>query len=151
MERTMMLGKTEGRRRREKQDDRVGWHHQFNGHEFEQLWEMVQDREAWHAAVQGRKESDISLSKLWEMVKDREAWRAVAQGRKESERLNNRDSGYERIREVAPWLSLGLLEMGDPPLSPERLLRLAVCHDLKTPHLGLWKSAIFGWLCPLRP
>ena len=66
---------------------------------------MVQDREAWHAAVQGRKESDMSLSKLWEMVKDREAWHAVAQGHKESnmpERLNNRDSGYERIREVAP-------------------------------------------------
>ena len=38
------------------------------------------------------------------------------------------------MREVAPWLSLGLLEMGDPPLAPERLLRLAVCHDLKTPH-----------------
>ena len=48
---------------------------------------------------------DMSLSKLWEMVKDREAWHAVAQGHKESnmpERLNNRDSGYERIREVAP-------------------------------------------------
>ena len=55
------------------------------------------------------------------------------------------------MREVAPWLSLGLLEMGDPPLAPERLLRLAVCHDLKTPHPDLWKSAIFGCLCPLRP
>ena len=118
------------------------------------LWEMVQDKEPWHAAVQGRKEVDMSLSKLWEMVKDREAWRAAAQGRRESnmpERLNNRDSGYERIREVAPWLSLGLLEMGERPLSPETLLRLAVCHDLKTPHLGLWKSVIYGWLCPLRP
>ena len=31
----------------------VGWHHQLNGHEFEQLWEMVRDREAWHAAVHG--------------------------------------------------------------------------------------------------
>ena len=24
----------------------VGWHHQLNGHEFEQLWKMVKDREA---------------------------------------------------------------------------------------------------------
>ena len=30
----------------------VGWHHQFDGHEFEQALE-VGDREAWHAAVQG--------------------------------------------------------------------------------------------------
>ena len=26
-----------GRRRRERQDEMVGWHHQLNGHEFEQV------------------------------------------------------------------------------------------------------------------
>ena len=32
-----MLGKTEGRRRkREAEDEMVGWHHQLNGHEFGQ-------------------------------------------------------------------------------------------------------------------
>ena len=31
-----MLGKTEGKRRREQQDETVGWHHQLNGHEFQQ-------------------------------------------------------------------------------------------------------------------
>ena len=29
------------------------WHHWLNGHEFEQLWELVMDREAWSAAVHG--------------------------------------------------------------------------------------------------
>ena len=32
-----MLGKIEGRRRRgETEDEMIGWHHQLNGHEFEQ-------------------------------------------------------------------------------------------------------------------
>ena len=34
VEKTLMLGKTEGRK--EKGDEMVGWHHQLNGHEFEQ-------------------------------------------------------------------------------------------------------------------
>ena len=28
------------------EDEMVGWHHQLNGLEFEQFWEMVKDREA---------------------------------------------------------------------------------------------------------
>ena len=35
-EKTLMLGKIEGRRRRGRQDEKVGWHHRLNGHEFEQ-------------------------------------------------------------------------------------------------------------------
>ena len=31
-----MLGKIEGRRRRGQRDEMVGWHHQLDGHEFEQ-------------------------------------------------------------------------------------------------------------------
>ena len=34
-EKTLMLGKIEGRRRRERQDEMVGWHQQLNGNEFE--------------------------------------------------------------------------------------------------------------------
>ena len=36
MEKTLMLGKTEGRRRRGRQEELVREHHQLNGHEFEQ-------------------------------------------------------------------------------------------------------------------
>ena len=35
LEKTLMLGKIEGRRRRGWQDEMVGWHHRLNGHEFE--------------------------------------------------------------------------------------------------------------------
>ena len=35
MEKTLMLGKIESRRRRGRQDEMVGWNHQLNGHEFE--------------------------------------------------------------------------------------------------------------------
>ena len=35
------------------EDEIVGWHHQLNKHNREQALEMVKDREAWHAAVQG--------------------------------------------------------------------------------------------------
>ena len=33
------------------EDEMVGWHHQLNGHEFEQAPEIVMDSEAWCAAV----------------------------------------------------------------------------------------------------
>ena len=36
LEKTLILGKIEGRRRRGQEDEMVGWHHQLDGHEFEQ-------------------------------------------------------------------------------------------------------------------
>ena len=35
LEKTLILGKIEGRRQREQQDEMIGWHQSLNGHEFE--------------------------------------------------------------------------------------------------------------------
>ena len=39
------------------EDEIVEWHHQLQGHEFEQAPDMVKDREAWCAGVHGVTES----------------------------------------------------------------------------------------------
>ena len=56
-----MLGKIEGRRRRGRQDEMVGWNHQFNGHEFEQA-QGVGDGQGSLACCSpwGRNESDMT-------------------------------------------------------------------------------------------
>ena len=40
----------------------VGWHHQLDGHEFEQASGIGMDREAWRAVVHGVTKSWIRLS-----------------------------------------------------------------------------------------
>ena len=53
LEKTLLLGKTGGRWRRGRQDEMIGYHHQLDGHELEQLQELVMGREACSTGVHG--------------------------------------------------------------------------------------------------
>ena len=66
LENTLMMGKTQGRRRKRRQ--RMRWLDGITDSmdmNLSKLWEMVKDRETWHAVVHWAPKSQTQLSDQW--------------------------------------------------------------------------------------
>ena len=80
LEMTLMLGKTDGRRKRRWQ--KMKW---LDGiinsmdMSLSKLWEIVKDREAWHGTVHEISKSQTQLSK-WTTIKTEQQWRKLLSG-----------------------------------------------------------------------
>ena len=93
LEKTMMLGKIEGKRRRGRQ--RMRWLDDITNPmdmSLGKLWETVKDREAWHAAVHGVTKSWTRLSD-WTTYQSRTFFRA----KNNQKAMKNDERGYMKM------------------------------------------------------
>ena len=113
LEKTLMLGKTEGKRR---ERQRLRW---LDGiidstdMSLSKLWEIVKDQEAWHASVH-----EVAKSRTWQRPNSNNRLLGMDDKRMESEQENGSREYYSRLRSIGLdasfrkiWKRFGVCEL----------------------------------------